>query len=155
MAALVDYTALTPATGFEDGYPVAVKTPVSGLKVDYWRKVRLDFSLTNLAAADWAKIMVIPANTYVLDVMTYILTEEGGASGITIGDASADGSTTWVATQDGNVADVAKITLVADANGATRGKLYSSAGALYLSATAELDTLKIDVYVHCINLNDA
>ena len=152
---LVDYTAKTKAQGFNDGFPAAQATPFDGLKKDFWRKVRLDFSKTNLADGDWAKVMVIPAHTYVQEVMTCIVTPEGGASGIGVGDVSADHSVTWLAAQDGNVADTTKITLVADANGATRGKYYHAAGALYISATAILDTLVIDVYVHCMVVDPA
>ena len=153
MAALVDYTALAPATGWTDTFPVCAATPVDGIAKDFWRKVRVDFSLTNLADADWAKIMTIPAHTYVFEVMTVIVTAEGGAAGITIGDASADHTTTWVATQAGTSANVAAITLVADANGATRGKYYHTAGALYISGTSAFDTLVIDVYARCMTLD--
>ena len=153
MAALVDYTALTAATGWEDGFPICAATPVDGIKKDFWRKVRVDFSLTNLTDGDWAKIMVIPAHTYVFEVMTYIVTEEGGASGVTIGDASSDHSNTWVLTQTAAAADVTSITLVAATNGATRGKYYHTAGGIYISGTATFDTLVIDVYVHCMTMD--
>ena len=153
MAAEVDYTALTKATGFSDGFPLAEPTPFDGKEKDFWRKVRLDFSKTNLAAADWAKVMIIPAHTYVKEVMTYIVTPEAAAAALCVGDVSADGSVTWVASQDGDVADVVKITLVAATNGATRGKYYHAAGAIYVSATSILDTLVLDVYVHCMVLD--
>ncbi len=155
MATQVDYTALAEATGFKDGFPICNASPVDGIAKDFWRKVRLDFSKTNLTDGDWAKIMAIPAHTHIKEVMTCIVTPEGAASGIVVGDADADHSATWVAAQDGDVADVVKITLVADANGATRGKYYHAAGALYLSATALLDTLVIDVYVHCMTMDPA
>lgn len=113
-----------------------------------WDKIRIDFTKEHLAAADWAKVMTIPAHTYVHEVMTYIVTPCAVASALCVGDASADGSVTWVASQDGNVADTVKITLVADTNGATRGKFYHTAGALYVSATPEMDTLVLDIYVH-------
>ena len=153
MAALVDYTALTTATGWTDTFPICAATPVDGIQKDFWRKVRVDFSKTGLADTNWAKIMTIPAHTYVFDVMTYIVTLEAGAAGITIGDADADHTTTWVATQAGTAADVAKITLVADTNGITRGKYYHTAGALYISGTSAFDTLVIDVYAHCMTLD--
>ena len=155
MAALVDYTALTKATGFSDGFPLAQPTPFDGKEKDFWRKVRLDFSKTNLTDADWAKIMVIPAHTFVIEVMTCIVTIDAEATVIYVGDASSDHSNTWEANATGAVADVVTITLVADTNGATRGKYYHSAGALYLSANATLDTLVIDVYVHCMMLDPA
>jgi hypothetical protein len=153
MAALVDYTALTTATGWTDTFPKCAATPVDGIKKDFWRKVRVDFSLTNLADADWAKIMVIPAHTYVFEILTCILTVEAADAGIVIGDASADHTTTWITAQTGQVADVAHITLVANTNGATRGKYYHAAGALYISGTSAFDTLCIDVYVHCMTLD--
>ncbi len=146
--AVHDFTVHTEAEGYKDTFPIQNAMPVDGINKEFWRKVRLDFSKTNLADGTWAKIMVIPAHTRVKEVMTCIVTPEGAASGIGIGDVDADHSVTWVAAQDGDAADVTKITLVADANGATRGKYYHAAGALYLSATALLDTLVIDVYAH-------
>jgi hypothetical protein len=155
MAALVDYTALVESTGFKDTFPVAAATPFAGVAKDFWRKVRLDFSKTNLTDADWAKIMTIPAHTYVHEVMTYIVTIQADATTIYIGDANADHTATYEANATGAVADVVTITLVADTNGATRGKYYHTAGALYLSATVTLTTLVIDVYVHCQTLDPA
>ena len=155
MAALVDYTALAEATGFKDTFPISTGTPFGGVQKDYWRKVRLDFSKTNLTDADWAKIMTIPAHTFVTEVMTYIVTIQATATTIYIGDANADHTATWEANATAAVADVVTITLVADTNGATRGKYYHAAGALYLSATVDLTTVVIDVYVHCMNLDPA
>ena len=154
MAAL-NYTALTAATGWKDTFPVCAATPVDGLAKDFWRKVRLDFALTNLATADWAKIMDIPAHTYVHEVMAYVATVDAGVTALVIGDVDADGELAWLATSAGDVVDVVTITLVADTNGATRGKYYHTAGALYMSPTGICDTLVLDVYVHCMNLDPA
>ena len=153
MAALVNYTALTHATGYYDKFPLCAATPVDGIKKDFWRKVRLDFSKTNLATADWAKIMVIPAHTYVHEVLTHVLQVDAGVVGFVIGDDPADGDLTWLATAAGDVVDIVKITLVADTNGATRGKYYHTAGALYFSPTGICDTLALDVYVHCMTID--
>jgi hypothetical protein len=153
MAALVDYTALTTATGWTDTFPKCAATPVSGLCKDYWRKVRLDFSKTNLATADWIKLMVIPAHTYVHEILTHVLTADAGAVGLVFGDAATDASENWLATAAGDVADIVKITLVADTYGATRGNYYHTAGALYMSPNGICDTLCIDVYVHCMNMD--
>lgn len=153
MAALVDYTALTEAEGYFNTFPICAATPVDGIKKDFWRKVRLDFSLTNLATADWAKIMVIPAHTYVHEVLVHVLTLDAGVIGFVIGDDPADGDLTWLATADGTAADVTFITLVADTNGATRGKYYHAAGALYFSPNGICDTLVVDVYVHCMTMD--
>jgi len=153
MAALVDYTALAPATGWTDTFPVCAATPVDGIAKDFWRKVRVDFSLTNLANDSWAKIMTIPAHTYVFEIMTYISTIDG-AQNIVMGDAATDASNTWRAAIAVGVADITTITLVADTNGATRGKYYHAAGGIYISpAAVDLDTLVIDVYVHCMTLD--
>jgi hypothetical protein len=157
--ALVDYTALE---GLGDTGALATKAiktsfPLTGVPAksighDGWMRIRLDFSKTNLTDGEWAKFFVIPAHTFVLEVMTNIITIEAGASGITIGDADADHTATWLASQTGQVANVVNRTLVADANGATRGKYYHAAGALYISGTALFDTLVIDVYVHLMKM---
>jgi hypothetical protein len=135
MAEVVDYTGTAALTKFASVAPG-------------WDKIRVDFTKKHLAAADWAKIAVIPAHTYVFEVATYIVVPAAAASAFCVGDVSADGSVTWVASQDADTADVVAITLVADTNGATRGKYYHSAGALYVSATPEMDTLVVDIYVH-------
>lgn len=153
MAALVDYTALTPATGWTDGFPICAATPVDGIAKDFWRKVRIDFSKTNLANDSWAKIMTIPAHTYVFELMTYIVTIDG-VQNIELGSGVGDSAHEWLATCAVGVADVVSITLVGDTNGATRGLYYHAAGGIYLSPTAvDLDTLVIDVYVHCMTLD--
>ena len=161
MAALVDFTALAGLNDFpysatkalKNGFGVNTGEPTSGTGRDFWRKVRIDFSKTNLAAADWAKFADIAAKTYVFEILTEIIVVESAGSGITIGDANADSSTTWTATQTGQVAGVTAITLVSDANGATRGKYYNTAGALYISGTGALTTLVIDIYIHCMILD--
>ena len=155
MPALVNYTALTPATGFNDTFPICAASPVDGVGKDFWRKIRIDFTLTNLEAADWAKIMVIPAHTYVFEVITVIVAQEGQGSGLTIGDANSDSDATWLSSQAADTKDVVKITLVADANGATRGKYYHAAGAIYCSGTSKFDALILDVYVHCMTIDPA
>lgn len=159
--ALVDFTALE---GLGDSYAAATKAiktgfpkegpPAQSIGLDGWVKVRLDFSKTNLTDGEWAKFFVIPAGTFIIELMTRVLTVEGGAAGVTIGDTSADHSTEWVATQDANTDNEVNRTLVADANGATRGKFYSAAGALYLSATSDLNALLMDVYIHLMKLDD-
>ena len=160
MAAQVDYTALE---GLGDAYAAATKAiktgfqlagpPAKSIGLDGWVKITLDFSKTNLTDGDWAKFFVIPAGYFVIEVMTKIITVEAGAAGIVIGDTDADHATEWVATQTGQVANVVNRTLVADANGATRGKYYHAAGALYMSGTSNFDTLKIDVYVHMMKMD--
>ena len=153
MAALVDYTALATATGWTDGFPICASTPVDGIKKDFWRKIRVDFSKTNLANDSWCKIAAIPAHTYVFEIMTYIVTIDG-AQNIVMGDAATDTSNSWRAAIAVGVADITTITLVADTNGATRGKYYHAAGGIYLSpAAVDLDTLCIDVYIHCMTLD--
>jgi hypothetical protein len=152
MAALVDFTVLTPDAGFHDGFAMS-GAPVDGITKDFWRKVRLDFSKTNVVQTDWIKFMVIPAGTFVFDIMTRII-QVDGAQNIVIGDAAGDASNTWIAAVAVGVADVVVPTLVAETLGATRGKFYASAGALYLSpAGVDLDTLIIDIYVHCMLLD--
>ena len=153
--ALVDYTALTKATGWSEAAPICAAEPVSGVDKTYWRKVRLDFALTNLAAADWIKFMVIPAHTYVNQIMVSVLTADAATTVLTFGDAATNDSLSWLATCSGAVANVVYPTLAADTNGATAGLYYHTAGALYMSSDGICDTLKIDVYVHCMNLDPA
>lgn len=147
MAAVVDYTALTEAAGFKDTFPIADTTPVDGISKEFYRKVRVDFSLTNLAMGDWAKIMVIPAHTYVKDVFAVVVVGET-AGNILIGDANADQSNTWLTTLAATSANTLLKTPAAT-NQATWGKYYHAAGALYLSISAAFNEAMIDVYVLC------
>jgi hypothetical protein len=150
MAAVVsDYTALTAATGFKEPFPIGDGTPWSGLKKDFWRKVRLDFSKTGLTDGLAAKIMTIPAHTLVLEVMTCILTVEAAGAGITIGDTTTDHDNVWVTTQAGDTLDILFKTPAAT-NMAAGGKYYHAGGALYMYGTSAFDTLQIDVYVKCM-----
>jgi hypothetical protein len=153
MAALVDYTALTEAEGFKDGFPICSGSPVDGACKEFFRKVRVDFSLTNMASGDWAKIMVIPAHTYVLDVFAVVVVAET-AGNILVGDAGTDQTNNWITTTAATSANTL-IKTPASTNMATWGKYYHSAGALYLSISAAFNEAIIDVYVKCITIDPA
>ena len=151
---LVDYTALVPATGFTDTFPICQATPVDGIKKDFWRKVRVDFTLTGLADASQATIMQIPAHTYIFEVMTVIVAGNTAAAGLTVSDESGDHGNAWVTTQVAQTANTALIT-PGSTNGLTKGKYYHAAGALYCSGTANFAQLILDVYVHCMTIDPA
>lgn len=153
MAALVDYTALTEAEGFKDGFPICGGSPVDGVCKEFFRKVRVDFSLTNMANADWAKIMVIPAHTMVLDVFAIVVAAEG-AGNILVGDAGTDQTNNWITTTAATSANVLIKTIGATLP-AAGGKYYHAAGALYLSISAAFNEAIIDVYVKCITIDPA
>jgi hypothetical protein len=142
MAALVDFTTDDALTLFADVAPG-------------WDKVRVDFSKTNLTDGDWAKIMTIPAHTYVFDTMTYIVKIQATGTTIYLGDANADHELAWNTNITAAVADVVAPTLVADTNGATRGKFYHTAGGIYMSSTVTLTTVVIDVYVQHMHMSGA
>lgn len=153
MAALVDYTALTEAEGFKDFAPIADSTPVDGLNKEFWRKVRVNFSLTNLAMADWAEIMVIPAHTYVLDVFAVVVAAET-AGNILVGDGGTDQSNNWITTTAATTINTLIKTIAATLP-AAGGKYYHAAGALYLSISAAFNEAIIDVYVKCMKIDPA
>ena len=159
--AVVDFTLLeglgdtgaAATKAIKTGYPLA-GGPVKGIKHDFYIKVAANFAKTNLTDGDW-KIFTIPANMYVFDILTVITKVEAADCGLVIGDASANHDTTWITAQTGQVIDIAHKTLVADANGATRGKFYPAGGALYCSATSNFDTLAFDLYIHAVMLDDS
>ena len=155
MAAL-DYTALTAATGWTEGFPICQATPVDGLQKTFWRKARVNFATatgTPLTDADWAKIMVIPAHTFVMCVMAVVVVAET-AGDFYVGDAGTDGTNNWITTSDLTTINTVKLT-PASTNMATNGKYYHTAGALYISASATLNEAMVDLYVKCMTIDPA
>ena len=152
MADLVDYTALESAT-WKEGFPICASTPVDGVDREFIRKVRVNFGSTGtgLAAADWATVINIPAHTYVFSVSSNIIVAEAADAAIIVGTGDANAG--WIAAQTGQVIDVMHSTKSTDANYA--GVYFHTAGVITISATSALDTLVIDLYVHCMTIDPA
>jgi hypothetical protein len=95
----------------------------------YLAQAILDFSTTNLAAADTIDVIKVPANTLVLCAGIEVITAGSNAGTIDMGDATAPD--TWVT-------DIAQ-----DATGQETGsaaKYYSAADTLdLLGVTADMD----------------
>ena len=130
--------------------------PAAGLNKVYVLRNRLDFSDTNTAASDVVNALVIPANTYVIDVLTKVVTAEGGALTATVGDLS--GANSWDAQTDlnGSVGTWTQSTVGTDAYAASaaRGKVYSSATYISLTMSAAIaDAAVMDVIAICVDLN--
>lgn len=111
-----------------------------------------DASKRNLAAADTAAIVTIPAGTWVHQVFVEVLTVDDTGHKFALGDSADDngyvtvteGAADALATIRGNGAYV-------DATAAGVGKLYSAADAVAILANTgdALDTLKIRISVVC------
>jgi len=126
--------------------------PASGLNKAYVMRKRMDFSETPVTAADVVKVMIIPADTFVLQVITEVITAEGGACTATLGDT--DGAAGWDADLDLNAAAGTQAAAISgtDANGLT-GKAYPAELSIDLTMGHNTDAAVLDVYAICFDLN--
>lgn len=106
------------------------------------KKVTLDTATTNVASGDVVKLMVVPKDTYILNVVANVTTAEGGTLTIDVGDyltaddsaVDADGfldgfngnSAAATATRDQLAEDTTTL-------GWAEGKFYRAAGS-YIGA---------------------
>lgn len=130
--------------------------PVDSLNNVFVLKNRIDFSEVNTAASDVVQALTIPANTMVIDVMTRLITAEGGTLTATVGDGGSaagwDGSVD-LNTTAGTVTQSVEGTDARKASNAT-GYVYTSADTIDLTMSANAaDTAVIDVMALCVNLN--
>ena len=100
----------------------------------------LDFAEINVASADVVQALKIPAGAVVTSVRTRVLTAEGGAVTLDVGDEVDPNG--WVAATNGNAA--ANVLIGAGAF-AANGKQYDAADTLDLIPSADLDAAKVHV----------
>lgn len=123
-------------------------------------KNTIDHSITanNLAAADVAQVLNVPAGTLVLRAGHKVLTVEGGTAAGTLGDgADVDGFLTAsnlnsAATQISGLAlaEGTPNTVV----GYSGGKFYSAADTIDYVATDAVDAAKVCYFAVCVDLSD-
>ena len=128
------------------------KGGVSGLPaVDaggvFVREYELDCSKRNLASADIAQLISVPANTFVQAVMWQVKTAEGAAATATLGDGDdVDGFNIGRgATIDLNALGGNSSGPIGTSAGYTDGKYYPTADTIDLVAGAALDAVVIKV----------
>lgn len=104
---------------------------IGGQKV--MAEAKIDFSELNVSAADVVQALKIPAGALVTDVWLEVLTAEGGAGNVDVGDASnVDG---WDVDVDINAAALTR------GDGAyAGGKRYAAADTIDLIPSVDLDT---------------
>jgi len=130
--------------------------PVDALNKVYVLSNRIDFSEVNTAASDVVQALTIPAGTMVIDVMTKLITAEGGVLTAEVGDG--DDPNGWDASVDLNttVGTLTKSVEGTDARKAANatGYYYSAADTIDLTMSANAaDAAVIDVFALCIDLN--
>lgn len=130
--------------------------PADSLNKAFVLRNRIDFSVVNTTASATVQALAIPAGTFVLDVLTELITAEGSALTATLGDGS--GANSWDASIDLNTTagTVTQATVGTDAYAAStaRGKVYTAADTIDLvTSAAAADTAVIDVFAICFDLN--
>jgi hypothetical protein len=126
--------------------------PASGLNKAYVIKKQLDFSDTNVLAADVVQALQIPAGTMVLNVYVEVVTAEGGTCTATVGDGA--GASSWDASTDLNATAG---TVTAGISGtdayALTGKVYTAEDTIDLTMGHNTDAAVINVFAICFDLN--
>lgn len=138
MAATYDFTDKTkayvadaPSTTLEDNRFVVMRNVV-------------DFAEQNLAAAQSAQVMIIPANTLVVQAGIRCITADANGN-YNLGDLGTDNR--WF--NETTAGDSANAVVMS--NLGTNAVFYSSANALVLTSVANgLDTLKVEVFMVCL-----
>ncbi len=107
----------------------------------------IDFSVTNVSAADVVQVLNIPKAALVTKAGCNVAVAEGATATATFGDATtADG---WDASVNLNSTGNYISTEGTDTYGA--GKVYTAADTLDLTVSADLDAGKVYVYaIYCI-----
>jgi hypothetical protein len=122
----------------------------------YVLRNRLDFSDTNTSASDVVQALAIPAMTYVLDVVTRVVTAEGGTLTATVGEVGA--ANAWDNSVDLNASadTITQSVNGTDAHSAAnaRGYVYTTAKTIDLTMSANAaDTAVLDIFAICFDLN--
>lgn len=112
--------------------------------VCFRKEVLLDFSATNVSAADVVQAVKIPQYALVTKVWTVVKTAEGATCTATVGDATANG---WDAAVDLNAAagTVTYSLEATDTHGA--GIFYTAADTIDLTMGHDTDTAEFIVVV--------
>lgn len=138
MAATYDFTDTTkayvadaPATTLEDNRFVVMRNVV-------------DLAAQNLAAGQSAQVLIIPANTLVVQAGVRCITADANGN-YNLGDLGTDN--TWF--NETTAGDTANAVVMS--NLGTNATFYSTANALVLTSVANgLDTLKVEVFAVCL-----
>lgn len=150
---MTDYTTYDPASG---GATITASSGgnYAGSPAQTVLTGTFDAAKRNLAAADTATIVTIPANTWVHQVLVEVLVPDDATHVFALGDSADDNG--YVTIVEGDAASTAGTIIrgngaYVDATAAGVGKLYTSADAVAILANTgdPLDTLKIRVIVIC------
>lgn len=128
----------------------SVKTPANQTRM-YVLERTLDFGATPYNAADVLQVFAIPAETLVLGVYYKVLTAEGAAGTVDIGD---DGSANRFG-NNVNLNSTSTNTWSALTEGTPNvlGNLYTAANTIDLTLDHTLDAAKIKLRCICLDLS--
>lgn len=127
-------------TAFTDNVPVTKLIGTNIVKAE----VLIDFSATGASAGDAVEALNIPANAKVMEVHSVIVTAEGDAGNIDIGDGA--GTDSWDANVDINAAAATAARSLPGTDAyATTGKFYAAADTIDVIPSINVDTAKIVV----------
>lgn len=130
--------------------------PASGLNRFFVLYNKIDLSDINSAASDVIQALAVPAKTFVIDVLTRVVTAEGGALTATVGDGS--GAASWDGATDLNAS---ALTVTQSAAGtdayattAAKGKYYADEDTIDLTMSAAIgDAAVMEVFAICVDLS--
>lgn len=108
---------------------------------------KLDFSVTNVTAADVVEAVRVPKGALILNAFVQVLTAEGSAGTADLGDVTDPNG--LVAAADINAAGVAK-----GAGAYLSGKVYAANTVLSVIPSIDLDTAVIKVVVEYAIVED-
>jgi len=118
-----------------------------------WTKLsnEIDFSETEVSAADVVQALKIPANTYVKNVYVLVKTAEGATCTATVGDATDPNG--WDASTNLNAsAGTVTAGLAGTDDYATAGKFYSTADTIDLVMGHATDAAKVIVFADACSI---
>lgn len=118
------------------------------------KRVRCDFSATNVSAADIVKLFTVKAGLLVHNVFSKIVTIEDSTATGNIGDTSADNGFDDAINLESAVGTFTQGLVGTDAYVIGSGKLYSAAETIDFVPDHDLDTAVVDFYLHATDLTE-
>ena len=118
------------------------------------KRVRCDFSVTNVSAADIVKLFTVKAGLLVHNVFSKVVTAEGATATGNLGDTSADNGFNDAIDMNAAAGTYEQGLVGTDAYVIGSGKLYSAAETIDLVPDHDLDTAVIDFYLHVTDLTE-
>ncbi|MBF0456726.1 MAG: hypothetical protein HQK99_02405 [Nitrospirae bacterium] len=119
--------------------------PASGLNRLYRLLNTIDFSVTNVNAADVVDVLAVPSNTCVKDVFVVVNTPEGSTATATVNDYT---------TSPAYISSVNINSLGTTQDSLTKGRTYTQQHNLHFVPANNLANANVTFIAFCEDLND-